>query len=42
MVSEKEDFLRFSPYKSMGVNDPPGIANLDPRGMVGKIYIGDH
>ena len=26
----------------MGVNDPRGMANLDPRGMVGKIYVGDH
>ena len=26
----------------MGVNDLWGIANLDPRGMVGRIYVGDH
>ena len=26
----------------MGANDPQGMANLDPRGMVGRIYIGDY
>ena len=26
----------------MGVNDPQGMGNLDPRGMVGRIYVGDH
>ena len=26
----------------MGANDPWGVANLDPRGMVGRIYVGDH
>ena len=25
----------------MGANDPRGVANLDPRGMVGRIYVGD-
>ena len=42
MVSEKKIFLRFSHYKSMGANDPWGMASLDPRGMVGSIYVGDH
>ena len=37
-----EDFLSFSHYKSMGANDPWVVANLDPRGMVGRIYVGDH
>ena len=41
MVSEKI-FLRFSHYESMGVNDPRGIANLDPKGLIGRIYVGDH
>ena len=41
MVSEKI-FLGFSHYKSMGANDPRDVANLDPRGMVGRIYVGDH
>ena len=40
MVSET--FLRFSHYKSMGANDPPGMASLDPRDMVGRIYVGGH
>ena len=45
MVSEKKIFLRFSLYKSMGANDPHphpyGVANLDPRGLTGRIYIGE-
>ena len=32
----------FSRYKSTGANDVSGVANLDPRGMVGRIYEGDH
>ena len=42
MVSEKKIFLRFSHYKSMGANDPRGLANLDPRGLIGRIYVEDH
>ena len=42
MVSEKKIFLRFSYYKSMEANDPQGVANLDPRGMIGRIYEGYH
>ena len=38
----EEDFLCFSHYKSMGANDPRSVANLDPRGMVGRIYVGNH
>ena len=41
MVSEKKIF-GFSHYKSMGVNDPSGMASLDPRGLIGRIYVGDH
>ena len=26
----------------MGANDSQDVANLDPRGMVGKINVGDH
>ena len=36
MVSEKKIFLRFSHYKW---NDPQGVANLDIRGLTGKIYV---
>ena len=32
----------FFKYESMGANDPQDMAILDPRGMVGKIYEGDH
>ena len=43
MVSEKKIFLTFFPYyKSMEANDPQGLANLDPRGMIGRIYEGYH
>ena len=26
----------------MGANDPRGMASLDPRGLIGRIYVGDH
>ena len=26
----------------MGANEPRGVANFDPRGMVGRIYVADH
>ena len=42
MVSEKNICLSFSHYKSMGDNDPRGVASLDPRGLIGRIYVGDH
>ena len=35
-------YLRFSYCKFMGANDPRGVANLDPRGMIGSIYVGYH
>ena len=38
-VSEKNIFFH---YKSIGSNDPVGPAKLDPNGMVGTIYVGDH
>ena len=43
MVSK--DFLKsYSPLygKSMEAKDPEGLANLEPRGIVGMIYVGDH
>ena len=42
MVSEKKIFLSFSHFMSMGANETRGVANLDPVGMVGMIYVGDH
>ena len=38
----EEDFLSVSHYKSMGANDPQGMASLGPRGLIGRIYVGDH
>ena len=29
-------------YKSMGAKEPWGLTSLDPRGMIGRIYVGDH
>ena len=43
MDSEKKIFLVFFfHYKSAGANDHQGIANLNPKGMVGRMYVGDH
>ena len=42
MVSENIFFLCSSYYNSMEANDPWGVANLDPRGMIGRIYVGYH
>ena len=42
MVSEKEIFSSFSHCKSMEANDPWGMASLSPRGLIGRIYVGDH
>ena len=42
MVSEKKIFLIFFHYKSMGANDTRGMASSDPRGLSGRIYVGDH
>ena len=38
----EEDFLNFSHYKSVGDNDPRDVASLDPKGLIGRIYVGDH
>ena len=38
----EEDFCSFSHYKSMGANEPLGAANLDPKGIIGRIYVGNH
>ena len=38
----EEDFLSFSHCKSMGANDPQGVASLGPRGLIGRICIDDH
>ena len=41
MISEKI-FYMFSYCKSIGDDDPRGVANLDPRSMIGRIYVGYH
>ena len=41
MVSEKIFLCFFSYYKPMEANER-GVANLDPRGMTGRIYEGYH
>ena len=38
----EEDFLSFSHYKSMGANDPWDVASFGPRGLIGRIFVGDH
>ena len=38
----QEDILSFSDYKSLRANEPRGVASLNPRGMVGRISVGDH
>ena len=37
----EEDFLSFPYYKSMRANDPRGVANLDHRSLIGRIYVVD-
>ena len=32
----------FSYCMTMGDDDPRGVANLDARGMIGRIYVGYH
>ena len=40
MVSDEKIFFTFSYCKSTEDDDPWGVANLDPRSMIGKIYVG--
>ena len=35
-------FFIFSYCMTMGDDDPRGVANLDPRGMIGRIYVEYH
>ena len=35
-------FFIFSYCMTMGDDDPQGVANLDPRGMIGRIYVEYH
>ena len=38
----EEDFLSFSHYNSMGVHNPLGHGQFGPRGLIGRINVGDH
>ena len=42
MVSEKKIFLRFPIVSLREMMTPRGVANLDPRSMIGRIYVGYH
>ena len=42
MVSEKKFFLRFPIVSLQEMMTPRGVANLDPRSMIGRIYVGYH
>ena len=39
---QRRYFLCFSHYKFMGVIDPQGVASLDSRGLIGRIYVMEH
>ena len=41
MVSVKKIILRF-PIVSLREMMTPGVANLDPRSIIGRIYVGYH
>ena len=42
MVSEEDFFKKFSIISPWELMTPWGVANLDPRGIVGRIYVGHH
>ena len=42
MVYEKKIFFIFCYYMTMGDDDPRGVANLDPTGVIGMIYVENH
>ena len=39
---QRRRFFTFSDCKSTGDDDPWGVANLEPRTMIGRIYVGYH
>ena len=41
-LREEETFFLFSYCMTLGDDDPRGVANLDPRGMIGRIYVEYH
>ena len=42
MVSEKKIFFTFSYCKFTGDDDARSVANLDPRSMIRRTYVGYH
>ena len=38
----REDIFTLSYCKSTGDDEPRGVANLDPRSMIGRNYVGYH
>ena len=40
--STVEDLNVFSYFRSMGANGSQSVANLDPRDIIGRIYVGYH
>ena len=38
----KDYIFSFFHCKSMGANEHQGMASSDPRGLIGRIYVGDH
>ena len=41
MVLENKTFISFPHYKSMETIDTGDVVSLDPRGLIGRIYVGD-
>ena len=42
VVSDKEIILHFPTVSLLNMMTPRGLANLDPRGIIGRIYVGYH
>ena len=42
-IYDFRDFFKFLfPWESMGAIDLWGVASIDPSGLIGRIYVGDH
>ena len=39
---QKKIFKAFLYYECIGANEPWGVANLDPKGMIGRVHVGEH
>ena len=38
----REEYFKLLPFKSMEAYDQRGVANLNPRDMIGRIYVEVH